>query len=115
LEWFDFDVNPNEPILCCHCHVSWKRKQLEQRVELLETAIRTHRDKRGHELCWLNDRELWAVLGEAPPTDFKIPPREEFLGECAEYHTGLLGNNPAFLPIPSGSYPISPEPEIFLW
>lgn len=59
----------------------------EQRVSQLETAIRTHRDQRGDDRCWLDDAELYAVLGEdqATQTDFKLPPRQTFLQNCSRY------------------------------
>lgn len=38
-------------------------------VELLQAAIRTHRDQRGDDRCWLDDDTLYAVLpeGYTPP------------------------------------------------
>lgn len=52
----------------------------------LAAAIRKHRDACGHDRCWLNDMELYAALGEPTPTSMGMPPREEFLARCAEYH-----------------------------
>lgn len=56
----------------------------EQRVSQLETAIRTHRDQRGDDRCWLDDAELYAVLGNEE-ADFKLPPRQTFLQNCSRY------------------------------
>lgn len=64
----------------------WVRN-LQARVALLETAIRKHRDERGHGRCWLDDKELYAVLGEpVEDQEFKLPPKEEFLKQCEKYH-----------------------------
>lgn len=62
-----------------------------ERIQILEAAIRKHRDVRGHQLCWLQDRELWATLGEPIPEDRDIPPWPEFMTECAKYRASLDG------------------------
>lgn len=54
------------------------------RIAELEAAIRKHRDQRGDDRCWLDDQELYTVLGDKP-ADFTLPPREEFLGNCARF------------------------------
>lgn len=43
--------------------------QLKEQVQLYEEAIRRHRDYRGDDRCYLDDRELYAVLpeGYTPP------------------------------------------------
>ena len=55
-----------------------------ERVVLLEDAIRRHRDQRGDDRCWLDDAELYSVLGEGQP-DTTLPPQEEFLSNCARF------------------------------
>ncbi len=50
----------------------------------LETAIKVHHGKRGHECCHLNDNELYAVVGLEPP-DPALPPLGEFLPKCMDY------------------------------
>lgn len=56
------------------------------RIKTLEAAIRKHRDQRGDDRCWLDDMELYAVLGEPiHPNILALPPRETFLGNCARY------------------------------
>lgn len=68
----------------------------------LENAIRKHWQQRGHALCWENDLELWNLLPDAPekyPHD-TVPPREEFMARCAEYHESRLkGIDPAAIEI----------------
>lgn len=55
-----------------------------ERVGILETAIRKHRDQRGDDRCWLDDLELYAVLGDEQP-DLTLPLREEFLSNCSRF------------------------------
>lgn len=57
-----------------------------KRVEVLEKAIRHHRDQRGHDRCWLNDQELYGVLPETVPSSPGLPPRGEFLAQCERYY-----------------------------
>lgn len=66
----------------------------------LVEAIKKHRDKSGHELCWLNDRELWSVLGDAEYPHDSLPVREEFLGQCAKYYESRIKNTPYEEPKP---------------
>lgn len=61
--------------------------RLLHRVQELEAAIRKHRDQKGHDRCWLNDLELYGVLGE-PVGEPCLPPTDEFLSRCREYEMG---------------------------
>lgn len=54
-------------------------------IDKLEDAIRNHRSKTGHEMCWENDEELWAVLGDNVEIDHTPPEWCEFMTKCAEY------------------------------
>jgi len=56
---------------------------LRARIAVLEAAIRKHRDYKGHDRCWANDQELYAVLGEQVPASPELPPKDEFLAQCA--------------------------------
>ena len=38
--------------------------QLKQQCRKLEKAIRTHRDFKGDDRCWMDDEELYSVLPE---------------------------------------------------
>ena len=58
-------------------------------TEVLEAAIRKDRDASGHDLCWYRP-ELWELLPDGANTTKYIPPREEFLHKCSEYHTSLV-------------------------
>lgn len=58
---------------------------LKQRVRELEDAIRKHREQTGHNMCWENDEELWAVLKDGVKIDHTAPPWQEFMTKCAAY------------------------------
>lgn len=62
--------------------------------ELAKTQrrIRHHRDIFGRNRSIDDDRELYNVLPEKIPADFRLPPREEFLGEARSPTAGC----PAF-------------------
>jgi len=67
-------------------HMGWNLKgKGNKRILLLEQAIRTHRSKTGHEMCWENDQELWAVLGDNINFNHIRPSRKDFLKRCEEY------------------------------
>src|SRR4051812_29344135 len=59
--------------------------KLEAENEKFKGAIANHRDQRGDDRCYLDDAELYAVLGEAQAVT-ALPPREEFLANCARFH-----------------------------
>lgn len=56
------------------------------RLARLEKAIRRHRDARGNDRCWQNDIDLYKELGEPLPDGPELPPRDEFLKNCAGYY-----------------------------
>lgn len=64
------------------------------REELLHTAhamrqdIRAHQQASGHRLCWYWP-ELWRHLPENAQAMPEVPPRDEFLRRCVEYHQSL--------------------------
>jgi 8-oxo-dGTP diphosphatase len=60
-------------------------EQLKRRVEELEAAIRKHREATGHNMCWENDEELWAVLADGVVLDHTAPEHCEFFRKCIEY------------------------------
>lgn len=60
--------------------------QLRVKYLQLVTAIREHRDQRGHDRCWLDDRKLYEALGEPLPDDVGLLPNdEEMLDRCRQY------------------------------
>jgi hypothetical protein len=50
----------------------------------LVNAIRKHRDQRGDDRCWLDDEELYTVLGEPQPNT-RLVPKEQFLSNCSRF------------------------------
>lgn len=57
----------------------------QKRKDELEKAIRSHRDAKGDDRCWLDDEALYAVLGEGNGS-LTLPSKEIFLANCAKYH-----------------------------
>lgn len=57
-------------------------------IALYRDAICDHRDAKGNNRCHLNDRKLYAVLGDDVEADFTLSPLEEFIPECIRYHVG---------------------------
>ena len=73
-------------------HSTELEQQLFERLERveaenakLEAAIRNHRDQRGDDRCYLDDAELYSVLGESEAVTV-LPPKEVFLANCARFH-----------------------------
>jgi len=58
----------------------------QNRILELEAAIRKHRDQRGDDKCWLDDQELYNVLGDGNLGDNSLPAKEKFLNNCANYY-----------------------------
>ncbi|OGZ07767.1 MAG: hypothetical protein A3D65_01550 [Candidatus Lloydbacteria bacterium RIFCSPHIGHO2_02_FULL_50_13] len=65
---------------------------LHNELSRLQKALRTHRDIIGRSRTVADDRALYAVLPEKIPADFRLPPKEEFLGEARAPKAGC----PAF-------------------
>lgn len=62
----------------------------EKQEELvrLQTAILRHRDAAGNPGTIHDDRDLYSVLPEKIPGDFRLPPEDDFLGEAKAPHAG---------------------------
>jgi hypothetical protein len=71
-----------------------KVRALAEEVCRLRQAIEAHRDKSGHELCWLNDLELWRAVAPADYDPGALPVREEFLAQCGRYYESRLKGTP---------------------
>lgn len=54
------------------------------RIIELEAGIRNHRDQRGDDRCWLDDKKLYELVGGAANT--ALPDEVQFLSNCARYH-----------------------------
>jgi hypothetical protein len=76
-------------------------EELKTEIEHLKNAIRTHRNKSGHNLCWLNDVELWRTLGEEVSYPHgTLPVREEFLRQCKRFYESRIQGTPYEEPVP---------------
>ena len=70
-------------------------RRLAGEVLRLRDAIASHAAKRGHELCWLNDVELWKAIGiDAGYPHDSVPVREEFLKQCGRYYASRVIGTP---------------------
>lgn len=55
------------------------------RVEMLEAAIRKHRDQKADDRCWMDDLELYAVLGDQVVPDNRVGCPTEMLANCERF------------------------------
>jgi hypothetical protein len=71
------------------------KAQIENELEILKLenkklieAIRTHRNQRGNDRCWVDDIELYKVLPEGPPSEeeLALPCKQKFLASCEKYY-----------------------------
>lgn len=53
----------------------------------LRAAIEKHRGQQGNDRCWLDDVELYSVLGDEKldADTMVLPPKEEFLVNCTRF------------------------------
>lgn len=59
-------------------------------IERLYEGIEKYLEPEGHDRCWRDLILLFNLIGKEAPTQLlTLPPREEFLGECARYHENL--------------------------
>lgn len=59
---------------------------LKDEIIRLRTGIREHRDEKGHGRCWVDDLRLYELLPEKLSADTTLPPREQFLENCARFY-----------------------------
>jgi len=70
--------------------------ELLDEITKLRTAIREHRDSRGHDLCWWHP-SLWGALPESSDPLPEVPEWEQFMRGCIQYRASLdlqLSNSP---------------------
>ncbi|MBK8285374.1 MAG: hypothetical protein IPK97_11120 [Ahniella sp.] len=64
------------------------KEQLLAEIIKLRDAIRAHRDRSGHDLCW-HQPELWSLLPEQSGCQPTVPCWPEFLRGCIRYRQSL--------------------------
>jgi hypothetical protein len=69
-------------------------EQLRDECLKLRRGIRAHRDAEGHNLCW-HVPELWNLLPDNIDPLPSVPPRAEFLANCAKYRDSLGESKPS--------------------
>ncbi len=58
--------------------------ELEAEVQRLTDAIKLHHSKKGDDRCWMDDVNLYAVLGLPSPYTL-LPERPQFAVSCTRY------------------------------
>jgi len=62
-------------------------EQLREELMKVRTAIRTHRDQKGDENCWLDDQfYLYGLLPEVKDADPQLPDKELMMMNCSRYY-----------------------------
>jgi hypothetical protein len=62
-------------------------QQLRDEVIKLRTTIRTHRDQKGDENCWLDDgMYLYGLLPEKIGADPQLPNKQLMMQNCVKYY-----------------------------
>ena len=57
-------------------------------ARVMRSAIREHRDKIGHELCW-HHPDLWGLLPDSPNGGMIVPEWPQFMRGCIRYRQSL--------------------------
>lgn len=71
------EKHPDKPHECCS-------QVWEENCRLTE-AIRKHRDQKADDRCWMDDLELYSILGEAVPVDNSVGDKFAMLKNCARF------------------------------
>lgn len=50
------------------------------------TAIRSHRDQRGDDRCWLDDAVMWSALVDTPSEPTVLPGYDEMMRRCTSFY-----------------------------
>jgi hypothetical protein len=62
-------------------------REAADEIDRLRAAIRSHRDQRGDDRCWMDDCELYNSLGEPVPVEYSaLPPKADFLASCERFY-----------------------------
>jgi hypothetical protein len=56
------------------------------RVKQLRSTIRTHRDQKADDRCWLDDYLLWKTLADSPAEPLALPSKDEMMKLCRNYY-----------------------------
>jgi hypothetical protein len=64
------------------------REELLAEIRKLRSAIRTHRDSSGQDLCW-HHPALWSLLPEKVDPEIAVPAWPQFMRGCIRYRQSL--------------------------
>jgi hypothetical protein len=71
-------------------------ERLRWMIKAFRDAIRTHRDARGDDRCWLDDYRLWSLLPNTPSLTKPTP--QEGMQRCLEFYRHRRAEEPDPLP-----------------
>lgn len=84
--------NGYEKVKSCICELGRVEAELaalrssQDRAGAMEKAIRAHRDQRGDDRCWMDDRVLYGILGESEPEHVgQLDDPETMLANCKRF------------------------------
>lgn len=60
-------------------------KTYAERIDTLETAIRTHRDQKADDRCIEDDDRLYEALGDGVKCDRRVGDKEAMLANCQRF------------------------------
>lgn len=63
-------------------------EEAQNEIARLKNAIKTHRDARGDDRCWIDDLDLYKALGEdevPKEAQLSLPVLPAFMSRCAKY------------------------------
>lgn len=73
--------------------------QLQEEIMKLRKGIRTHRDQKGDENCWLDDQMyLYGLLPEKIGANPELPDKELMMLNCSRYYDCRKSGN-AYSPL----------------
>lgn len=60
--------------------------ELQNEIMKLREGIRSHRDQKGDDNCWLDDFQLYGLLPEKINADPQLPNKELMMLNCSRYY-----------------------------
>ena len=63
------------------------REELRRKIRKIRKAIRSHRDAKGDDRCWLDDYRVWGSITGSSWPPMRLPPDEEMRTKCREFWT----------------------------
>lgn len=81
MQSYDQITLPDDKLHLCN------REELIAEVVRLRNEIRYHESQEGDSRCWLDDERLYErTIPNYQPRLRRLPPKEEFLANCSQFH-----------------------------